>query len=505
VLTATPEPLKTTQPELPGVDALQDALADHLELPARAFQYTIEQSKESFVLGTLSTGGYFLARETAGTWTIAYEGEGSPACSAVEDFPFDLVSGCLDETGVLVIRAEDDVTLIGLALSNWMGVPFQELGYLLQENTGVHAKGLIANGYFLATRDAAENWVVVYDGQGSPACDLIDPFNFPYEMVPECLDANNQVVIRVGKPTTIPAALAVRLAIPLEAVQYEIDRESSSHVRGTLPGGAYFLAAKETDGTWVVVYDGQTVPTCVEIEPYNFPVAYAPECVDSLGNLVTLGSGGSPTPTPNLVATPIVGPTPDPSLPDGPPDWIDTFGNANSWFLYEDEYVSFSVENGQAVLQAITADSWDGWMLSWPDLDDFYLEGQFRFDEDCAGLDRGGLVARQINPEEDGGYVGYLFGISCDGRYSLRKWDGEAFTTLVPWTESDLIVIDPDEPLTIGLLAEGIEFKMYVNGRKLGETEDASYSGGKMGLFVASANTEDFIVLVDEVSFWNLP
>ena len=373
----------------------------------------------------------------------------------------------------------------------------------MQENTGTHAQGMIGNGYFLATRDAADNWVVVYDGQGTPACNLIDPFNFPYEMVPECLGPDNQAVIRLGKPTTIAAALAVHMVIPLEAVKFEVTQESSSHARGTLPGGAYFLAARESDGTWVVVYDGQTVPTCADIEPYNFPTTYAPECVDALGNLVKLGTSGGIAATP--IPTPVAGITPDPNLPGDPPTWTDTFGSADSWFLYEDDYVSFSVENGQAVLRALTEDSWDGWMLSWPDLDDFYLEGKFRFDEDCSGLDRAGLVARQVKPEEDSSYVGYLFGITCDGRYSLRKWDGEAFTTLIPWTASDLIVIDPDEPLAIGLLAEGIELKMYVDGRKLGEVEDASYSGGKMGLFVAAANTEDFTVLVDEVSYWNLP
>ena len=503
--TATQGPENTTEPPAPEPDELHAALADYLQVPLEDVYYTMDQYQDGYIMGTLSSGEYYFGAEPGGSWQIVYVGEGPPPCSAVEDFPFDLVTECLDESGSVVIRSDDDVTLIGLALSNWLGEPFQDLGYLLQENTGVHAKGLIANGYFLATRDDAENWVVVYDGQGTPSCDLIDPFDFPYEMVPECLGADNQVVIRVGKPTTIAAALAVHLRMPLEAVKYEIDRESVSHARGTLPGGAYFLAAREADGTWVVVYDGQTVPTCIEIEPYDFPTSYAPECVDSLGNLVTLGPGGIPTPTPVAAATPVVEVTPDPNLPAGPPTWTDTFGSANSWFLYEDDYVSFDVVNGQAVLQAFTDDSWDGWMLSWPDLDDFYLEGQFRFDEDCTGLDRAGLVARQIKPEEDGGYVGYLFGVSCDGRYSLRKWDGEAFTTLVPWTTSDLIVIDPDEPLSIGLLAEGIEFTMYVDGRKLGEAEDASYSGGKMGLFVASANTEDLTVLVDEVSYWNLP
>ena len=122
----TPTPIQTgpSGPEVPGTDALQTALAAHLGLAPETFQYTVDQSQDGFVLGTLSAGGYFLATEKAGAWTIVYDGEGTPACSAVEAFPFDLVTECLDETNNIIIRAEDDQTLIGLALSNWLGYTF---------------------------------------------------------------------------------------------------------------------------------------------------------------------------------------------------------------------------------------------------------------------------------------------------------------------------------------------------------------------------------------------
>jgi hypothetical protein len=57
-------------------------------------------------------------------------------------------------------------------------------------------------------------------------------------------------------------------------------REVSSEV-----GGGYFIAAK-TEGSWVVVYDGQAQPTCNQIAPYNFPKEMVPECLDSKGGVV---------------------------------------------------------------------------------------------------------------------------------------------------------------------------------------------------------------------------
>lgn len=51
-------------------------------------------------------------------------------------------------------------------------------------------------------------------------------------------------------------------------------------------GGGYFLAAKTANG-WIIVYDGQSTPSCAQIAPYNFPADMVPECMDASNNLIT--------------------------------------------------------------------------------------------------------------------------------------------------------------------------------------------------------------------------
>lgn len=50
-------------------------------------------------------------------------------------------------------------------------------------------------------------------------------------------------------------------------------------------GGGYFLAAK-AGGKWIVVYDGQSTPTCQQLVSYNFPSTMVPECLGEGGKLI---------------------------------------------------------------------------------------------------------------------------------------------------------------------------------------------------------------------------
>jgi hypothetical protein len=54
---------------------------------------------------------------------------------------------------------------------------------------------------------------------------------------------------------------------------------------GSEVGGAYWIAAK-SGGEWVGVYAGQAHPTCVEIDPYNFPTDMVSSCLNTLGEVV---------------------------------------------------------------------------------------------------------------------------------------------------------------------------------------------------------------------------
>lgn len=46
-------------------------------------------------------------------------------------------------------------------------------------------------------------------------------------------------------------------------------------------GGAMWLAA-QSEGVWVLVFDGQGTIPCQKIEPYNFPLDMVPECWDEI-------------------------------------------------------------------------------------------------------------------------------------------------------------------------------------------------------------------------------
>lgn len=46
-------------------------------------------------------------------------------------------------------------------------------------------------------------------------------------------------------------------------------------------GGAMWLAA-QSEGIWVLVFDGQGTIPCQKIEPYNFPTDMVPECWDEI-------------------------------------------------------------------------------------------------------------------------------------------------------------------------------------------------------------------------------
>ena len=183
----------------------------------------------------------------------------------------------------------------------------------------------------------------------------------------------------------------------------------------------------------------------------------------------------------------------------GEPDWRDSFANANNWPLFEDEHVHFRLRDGGLQLLAKQPEKWDGWMLSWTTLFNFYLEVTAS-PQNCSGADRYGLLARAPDAEK-----AYLFGFTCDGQYSLRKWDGKRYTYLVDWTASSLIQKGQGKTNRLGFMASGDQISLFANGEPLTEISDRSYDNGAFGLFISSTNTQDFTVMVTEVAYWELP
>ncbi len=194
-------------------------------------------------------------------------------------------------------QLDDNISGLALALAIHFNIRPEEIRFGIVEQTEKHAKGSISGGYFLAAREA-DAWVIVYDGQVAPSCVQIAPYDFPLNMVPECLDASNNLVRRTAaeaepvsdETQAIQAALIEKTGIEAENLEFAVAQNTGTHAMGTLKhkddvGGGYFIAAK-VDDWWVIVYDGQATPSCVEIAPYDFPIDMVPECLDENNNLV---------------------------------------------------------------------------------------------------------------------------------------------------------------------------------------------------------------------------
>jgi hypothetical protein len=95
----------------------------------------------------------------------------------------------------------DETELIKQAVFQKTGLTASQAEVSINKNTGQHATGnikefeAVGGAYWLAA-ETADGWVCVYDGQAQPTCAQIAPYNFPKDMVPECLDKNGNVVKR---------------------------------------------------------------------------------------------------------------------------------------------------------------------------------------------------------------------------------------------------------------------------------------------------------------------
>jgi hypothetical protein len=216
----------------------------------------------------------------------------------------------------------------------------------------------------------------------------------------------------------------------------------------------------------------------------------------------------SPTPSPQFTVTTRVTPTPtttptltfvpnDPRQQLGAPTWRDVFKDGDNWALYEDEHVRFRIKDERLVMTALLAEGRDSWMLARPKPMDYYIEVVAKPGA-CSDLDRWGIIFRSDAS------VGYLYGVSCDGQYSLRMWDGEKFKTLIDWTPTPYLSSGSDQENRIGLMVKGSRFSLYVNGHFLAEISDETYEEKGFGVFLGSKNTENFKVYVSEVAYWEL-
>ena len=237
--------------------------------------------------------------------------------------------------------------------------------------------------------------------------------------------------------------------------------------------------------------------------PEDIPTATLPaEDTTSPAELTVTPSPPSPTATQTL--TPTI-PAGDPRQSLGDPTWEETFESGRSFGLeepYDDEQTSFRIENGALILTSKNASGFHGWRTGGPiTADNAYVEGRFEIGS-CFSEDRYGLVFRSPDFIE-----GYIFLVSCDGRYELDTWENESFTTLLSGqAPSQGLLTGSNQVNRLGVLALDDRLAVYINGVLVDEVRDSTFTAeGGFGVFIGSDETDNFTIQVDEMSYWEDP
>ncbi|HEY9076249.1 MAG TPA: hypothetical protein VIO61_06880 [Anaerolineaceae bacterium] len=226
-----------------------------------------------------------------------------------------------------------------------------------------------------------------------------------------------------------------------------------------------------------------------------------------------------PSATPTATATRTATATALPTITAPPSDPRNTLGKATTtdpldgssrwvWPIDEDKFTKVDFKDGAMFLKPVS--DLDGWRLANPfggkTARDFYLEMTVSTDE-CAPADRFGMIVRIPNlksPDQ-----GYLFGINCDGAYSLRLWDGKvepngSMTNLVNWTVNAAIQKGPKKTNRLGVMVVGSRFSLYANGVLLKEVNNATFTDGYFGVFVGSKVENKLTIQISEMALWDL-
>jgi len=197
----------------------------------------------------------------------------------------------------------------------------------------------------------------------------------------------------------------------------------------------------------------------------------------------------------------------DPGIFLGEPDWQDDMEPGEYyWNLETDDYMAATYDDGALQLRALSEVM--GWRIaSTQVLGDAYIEAVVEMGT-CSTSDGYGLVFRV--PEQVAYNQGYFFGVTCDGKYSLRVWDGlsgeNGQTTWLRYPKgSEYVLKGKDAENTLGVMLVDDSITLYINGELVEQFVDDTYAEGFFGLFINRDNTENLTINVDQVSYWTDP
>jgi hypothetical protein len=187
----------------------------------------------------------------------------------------------------------------------------------------------------------------------------------------------------------------------------------------------------------------------------------------------------------------------------GTPAWKAPMDTGKSFGIdaggYQDGTIHIYMDSGAMVLSSTSNIGFRSWRLSAPTPQDFYLDATFTT-VSCGNSDEYGLVYRA--PNYDSG-LGYYFGITCGGAYSLYKWT-TAGSAVVLKDTTPLIKTGTNQTNRIGIYAKGSAVTFYINDKKLKQYTDPDLTiSGHIGTYIGGYSG-NFVVKMNEITYWEV-
>lgn len=128
-------------------------------------------------------------------WDVIFVRKMDYDCHAVEEynFPSGMIEDCKEATGLTIADAQ----AIQKAMAEKHDKSTDETVIRITNQAPEHARGLVnfsadpnsimqAGGAIFLAAKVDDAWEIVFDGNGTYECSLVEPHNFPSEMIEDC-------------------------------------------------------------------------------------------------------------------------------------------------------------------------------------------------------------------------------------------------------------------------------------------------------------------------------
>ncbi len=274
----------------------------------------------------------------------------------------------------------------------------------------------------------------------------------------------------------------------------------------TAPAATEFALPSVVETTTEPTPQIETVETPVVVLVETPTETPAPTATEEPTAAVT-STPAEPTATRTATATATANQT-DPANRLGLPSASDALDSRDnwSWPIGADSFLDVAFNGGYMEMTGLT--NLAGWRMPMVSQQtNTYIELTANSGA-CTGKDSYGIIFRvPVFKEPD---QGYLYEVTCDGYFRLWKWDGKVApsgkaSVLVNWKQSSAIHTGANKSNRLGVMVIDDKIALYLNGEKVGEATDASYTAGFFGVFVLSRTSDDYTVKFDAMKFWENP